>query len=88
MSLNMGTYFQEGVSLKARVWADHGPHGDRHERNAAQNGGAIARLSTAHRMYSFSPSTIDPNVQPETYLSLPSFKLKPDLELTMAEKGG
>jgi hypothetical protein len=48
MSLNMGAYFQGGVSLKARVWVDHCPHGDRHERSAAQNGGAIARLSQRH----------------------------------------
>lgn len=44
----MGAYFQGGVSLKARVWVDHCPHGDRHERNAAQNGGAIACLSQRH----------------------------------------
>jgi hypothetical protein len=38
-----------------------------------------------HETNSSYPSTIDPNVQPETYLLLPSFRLKPELELTTRE---
>ncbi|HVA54885.1 MAG TPA: hypothetical protein VNI53_03665, partial [Gammaproteobacteria bacterium] len=35
-----GAYFQRGMSLKARVWVDHSPHGDRHARTGTENGGA------------------------------------------------
>src|SRR5712664_3582943 len=48
MSLNGASYFQRGMSLKASFWVDHRGHGDRHERNAAQHGGAITRLSRRH----------------------------------------
>jgi hypothetical protein len=37
MSLNVGLYFQRDMSLNGSVWVDHCPHGDRHERDAAQD---------------------------------------------------
>jgi hypothetical protein len=39
-----------------------------------------------HETNSSYPSIIDPNVQPETYFLLPSFRLKPELELTVMVK--
>ena len=36
------------MSLKPELWVDHRGHGDRHERIAAQHGGAAARLSGGH----------------------------------------
>src|SRR4030067_838526 len=42
---NRDAYFQQGMSLKAEVWVDHCPHGDRHERKRTENGGAITPLS-------------------------------------------
>src|SRR3990172_5687923 len=45
---NGGAYFQRGMSLKAEVWVDHYPHGDRHERTTIEHGGAITRLFKRH----------------------------------------
>src|SRR3990167_4131395 len=45
---NGGPYFQQGMSLKASIWVDHYPHGDRHERTTIEHGGAITRLFKRH----------------------------------------
>jgi hypothetical protein len=42
--------------------------------------------SMRHETNSSYPLTLDPNVQPETYLLLPSFRLKPELELTVISR--
>jgi len=46
--LNGGAYFQRGMSLRAEVWFDHCPHGDRHERTTVKHGGANSHIFRRH----------------------------------------
>src|SRR3972149_4531803 len=45
MSLNWGTYFQRGMSLKRSDWVDHSGHGDENEGDATLFAGAITGFS-------------------------------------------
>ena len=51
----MFRYFQRGMSLNDRDWADHRGHGDRYERVSTQNRGAFACLSQGHLSSAISP---------------------------------